>query len=379
MGPLTGYRIIELAGIGAGPFGAMLLSDMGAEVIRIDRVAEVDLGLPEPRASRILHRGRRSLAVDLKHPDGVETVLGLVDKADGLLESFRPGVTERLGLGPVPCLARNPMLVYGRMTGWGQNGPCAQTAGHDINYIALSGALHAVGPATHPTPPLNLVGDFGGGGVYLALGMVAGLLEAHTSRQGQVVDASMVDGAASLMAAAYGMFASGSATNTREDNVLDGGAFYYGVYQCRDGRFVAIGAIEHRFYVLLLALLGFTEGDFPDRTDRARWPEYRAKMAARIATKSRDEWVALMAGADSCCAPVLDYREAPRHPHNVARHTFVEVEGVVQPAPAPRFSRTPSEIQKPPSDPGQDTEGILIDWGFTRAEIVKLRATGAVR
>ena len=378
MGPLTGVRVIELAGIGPGPFCAMLLADLGADVIRVDRTVETDLGIDRGRKYSVLNRSRRSVAVDLKNPDGVETVLKLVESADALIEGFRPGVTERLGLGPDVCLERNPALVYGRMTGWGQEGPMAHAAGHDINYIALTGALHAIGGAGKPTPPLNVVGDFGGGGIYLAFGICAALLEAKGSGQGQVVDAAMTEGASSLMGAIYGIHASGGWTNERESNFLDGGAYYYGVYETKDAKFISIGSIEGKFHDELLELTGLTDAPTVDRNDRAAWADKKERMAEVIVTKTRDEWDAIMLGSDVCYAPVLDLEEAPYHPHNVARGTFVEVEGVMQPGPAPKFSRTPGEIQMPPPGPGQHTDEALAAWGFDTDDIAKLRDVGAV-
>ena len=378
MGPLQGLKVIELAGIGPGPFCAMLLADLGADVVRIDRMAPEDLGIDRGRKFNVLNRGRRSVAVDLKSPDGVETVLKLVSQADALIEGFRPGVTERLGLGPDDCLARNPKLVYGRMTGWGQEGPLAHAAGHDINYIALTGALHAIGPSEAPSPPLNLVGDFGGGGMYLAFGVCAALLEAHASGEGQVVDAAMTEGAASLMAAIYGIYGSGGWTDERESNFLDGGAYYYGVYETSDGKFVSVGSIEGKFHDELLEKTGLADAPTVDRNDRDAWADKRARLAEVIKTKTRDEWDEIMAGSDVCYAPVLDLSEAPHHPHNVARGSFVEVEGVMQPAPAPRFSRTPGEVARPPAAPGENTDEVLADWGFDADDIEKLHEVGAV-
>ena len=378
MGPLQGLKVIELAGIGPGPFCAMLLADLGADVVRIDRMAPEDLGIDRGRKFNVLNRGRRSVAVDLKSPDGVETVLKLVSQADALIEGFRPGVTERLGLGPDDCLARNPKLVYGRMTGWGQEGPLAHAAGHDINYIALTGALHAIGPSEAPSPPLNLVGDFGGGGMYLAFGVCAALLEARASGEGQVVDAAMTEGAASLMAAIYGIYGSGGWTDERESNFLDGGAYYYGVYETSDGKFVSVGSIEGKFHDELLEKTGLADAPTVDRNDRDAWADKRARLAEVIKTKTRDEWDEIMAGSDVCYAPVLDLSEAPHHPHNVARGSFVEVEGVMQPAPAPRFSRTPGEVARPPAAPGENTDEVLADWGFDADDISKLHEVGAV-
>ncbi len=379
MGPLSGVKVVELAGIGPGPFCAMLLADLGADVIRVDRTAEADLGIDRGRKYSVLNRSRRSIAVDLKNPDGVETVLKLVEQADALIEGFRPGVTERLGLGPDVCLERNPALVYGRMTGWGQQGPMAHAAGHDINYIALTGALHAIGPKERPSPPLNLVGDFGGGGVYLAFGICAALLEARVSGSGQVVDAAMTEGAASLMGAIYGLHASGGWSNERESNFLDGGAYYYGVYETKDGKFVSIGSIEGKFHDELLELTGLSDATTVDRNDTGSWEHKRARLADVFATKTRDEWDEIMLGSDVCYAPVLDLEEAPHHPHNVARGSFVKVDGVTQPGPAPRFSRTPGEVQMPPAAPGQHTAEALADWGFDTDDIRKLRDIGAVK
>ena len=378
MGPLQGIKVIELAGIGPGPFCAMLLADLGADVVRIDRMAPADLGIDRGRKYNVLNRGRRSVAVDLKSPDGVETVLKLVEQADALIEGFRPGVTERLGLGPDECFARNPKLVYGRMTGWGQEGPLSHAAGHDINYIALTGALHAIGPSHAPSPPLNLVGDFGGGGMYLAFGIAAALLEARTSGEGQVVDAAMTEGAASLMAAIYGIYGSGGWANERESNFLDGGAYYYGTYETADGKFVSVGSIEGKFHDELLERTGLTESPTVDRNDREAWADKRARLAEVFKTKTRDEWDAIMAGSDVCYAPVLDLEEAPLHPHNMARGSFIEVEGVTQPAPAPRFSRTPGAVARPPAAPGENTDEVLADWGFDTDDIAKLRDVGAV-
>ena len=336
-GPLSGLKIIEFAGIGPGPFCGMLLSDLGADVVRIDRKGASRGGAP----SDITSRGRRSVALDLKNPAAVETCLKLMERADGIIEGFRPGVMERLGLGPDAALKRNPKLVYGRMTGWGQTGPWANAAGHDQNYIALTGALHAIGTDDKPVPPLNLVGDFGGGALYLAFGLLAGIIHARETGKGQVVDCAMTDGAASLMAMFYGFKAAGMWQETRRSNLLDGGAHFYDTYKCADGRWVSIGSIEPQFYALLLEKTGIKDPEFQRQMDRSAWPALREKLAAVIATKSRDEWEEIMGGTDVCFAPILDLDEAPRHPHNAARQTFVEVAGVTQPAPAPRFSATP--------------------------------------
>ncbi|MCS6926861.1 MAG: CoA transferase [Candidatus Binatia bacterium] len=379
MGVLSGYKIIEFAGIGPAPMCAMLLSDMGAEVLRIDRVEDANLGIPTDAKYSVLHRGRRSVAIDLKRKEGTEVALALIERADALIEGFRPGVMERLGLGPEPCLARNPRLVYGRMTGWGQEGPLAHAAGHDINYIALTGALHSIGRRGEaPVPPLNLVGDFGGGGVYLALGVVAALLEAQKSGKGQVIDVAMVDGAASLMAAIYGLRAAGRWTDQRGENILDTGAHYYNVYETRDGKYVAVGSIEPKFYAELLRLTGLEHEELPRQNDRSAWPALTERLAAIFRTKTREEWCRIMEGSEVCFAPVLSMEEAPKHPHNRARGTFVEVDGVVQPAPAPRFSRTPSAIQRPPAQPGEHTEEALRDWGFSAAQVEELRASGVI-
>src|SRR5882757_221584 len=336
MGVLSGYRVIELAGIGPGPMCAMLLSDMGADVLRIDRTADVGLGIAATdNKYNLLNRGRRSVALDLKRPEAIEVVLKLVEKADALIEGFRPGVTERLGLGPEVCLKRNSKLIYGRMTGWGQEGPMALAAGHDINYIALSGALHSIGRAgDKPVPPLNLVGDFGGGALYLALGVVAGLLEAQKSGKGQVVDAAMVDGAASLMTAIYGMHGSGMWSDERGENILDTGAHYYEVYETKDKKFVSIGSIEVKFYEELLRLSGLKGEELPRQQDRKEWPKMKERLTSLFLTKTRDEWCKIMEGSDICFAPVLSMAEAPKHPHNKHRGTFIEDGGVVQPGPA---------------------------------------------
>jgi alpha-methylacyl-CoA racemase len=381
-GPLHGYKIIELTGIGPGPFCGMMLADMGAEVLRIDRAQAVRGGDPDRPPLDVLARGRRSIAVDLKHPDGVETVLRLVERADALLEGFRPGVTERLGIGPDACLARNPRLVYGRMTGWGQDGPYAQGAGHDINYIALAGALHAFGRRGEaPVPPLNLVGDFGGGGMLLAFGIVCGLLEAARSGRGQVIDAAMVDGTAALMAFFHYLAAAGLYNGVRGTNLLDTGAPFYDVYETADGEYIAIGAIESQFYAEMVRLTGLADdgnGPLPNQGDQSQWPAMKARVAALIRTKTRDEWCRVLDASDACFAPVLSMAEAAAHPHNVHRGTFTEVAGLVQPAPAPRFSRTPGAIERPPAHAGQHTDEALADWGFSDAERTKLREAGAI-
>jgi alpha-methylacyl-CoA racemase len=371
-------RVIEMVGIGPCPFAAMMLADMGAEVIRIDRKAKPGEDNPYPVLGTrhdVMARGRRSLAVDLKSAAGRQTVLQLVDRADVLLEGFRPGVMERLGLGPDVCLERNPKLVMGRVTGWGQTGPLSQAAGHDINYVALSGMLHAMGRAdSPPAPPLNLVGDFGGGGMMLAFGVVCAVLESRRSGQGQVVDAAMTDGAALLGAMMYGLRGFGAWSDRREANLLDGGAPFYDTYACGDGKFISIGAIEPQFFATLLSLTGQQDPLYTKRWNKAHWPELKERLAALFATRTRDEWCRLLEGTEVCFAPVLDLEEAPRHPHNAARRTFVEIDGVTQPAPAPRFSRTAPEVPLAPSQPGADSEAILADWGFPAASIEALKA-----
>jgi len=381
MGPLAGVRVVEIAGIGPGPFAAMMLADMGADVVRVDRAGNVWGGDPATPPRDIMNRGRRSIGVDLKNPDGVETVLSLVEKADALIEGFRPGVTERLGVGPDACLARNPRLVYGRMTGWGQDGPMATMAGHDMNYIAIAGALGAIGrPDERPQPPLNLVGDFGGGGMLLAFGIVCGIVEARTSGQGQVVDAAMVDGTAVLTTFMHGMMAMGGWKDERGVNMLDSGAHFYEVYTCADGRFLSVGAIEPQFYAELLEKTGLADdAEFLQQNDKAQWPHLKERLAGVIATKTRDEWAAIFEGSDACVAPILSLGEAPSHPHNVARSTFVEQDGLVQPAPAPRFSRTAGGIQRPPAHAGQHTDEVLDEWGVADADrVAVLRAGGAI-
>ena len=367
MGPLEGIKIVEFAGIGPGPFCCMLLSDMGADVVRIDRTEPADLGTPTDPKYALLNRGRRSIALDLKNKDDIETAKALVAKADALIEGFRPGVMERLGLGPDELLKLNPKLVYGRMTGWGQEGPLASAAGHDINYISLVGALHAIGPKNGPpVPPLNLVGDFGGGALYMAFGLVCGLLEAKKSGKGQVVDAAMVDGAASLITGVFGGTASGAWVNERGSNFVDGGAHFYGAYETKDGKYISIASIEARFYQDLLERLGMKETITSKQRDRSAWDSNKEKLAALFRTKTRDEWCKILEGTDVCFAPVLDVKEAMAHPHNKARGTFIEVDGIPQPGPAPRFSRTRPEVKRPPSRPGQHTDEILTSWGVSR-------------
>jgi len=386
-GPLSGIKIIELAGIGPAPFTCMMLADAGAQVLRLERAPAGAVERGEEFASSragsywdLLNRSRPSVGIDLKHPDAVELVLGLVEGADGLIEGFRPGVAERLGLGPADCSARNRRLVYGRMTGWGQDGPMADMAGHDIDYIAIGGALWSLGRAdSAPVPPLNLVGDFGGGGMLLAFGMVAALLEAARSGEGQVVDAAMVDGAASLMTMIHAFHRHGLWNDERGANMLDTGAPFYEVYETADGQWMAVGGIEAQFYAELIRGLGL-EGDpsLPAQMARDDWPAVKARFAEVFKTKTRDEWSAVFDGTDACVVPVLSPWEAPEHPHNVARSTFVEVEGAVQPAPAPRFSRTPSAISSPPSPPGADTVSGLVEWGVSESDVAKLRESGAL-
>jgi len=349
MGPLEGYKVLELAGIGPGPMAAMLLADMGAEVLRVERREEAGLGVQRPLNCDVTLRSRNAIALDLKDPKDVEKVLKLISRADALIEGFRPGVMERLGLGPDTCLETNPKIVYGRMTGFGQDGPMSKAAGHDLNYIAMSGALGAIGRAGEkPTPPLNLVGDYGGGALYLVVGILAGLLETSRSGKGQVVDAAMVDGASSLMAAAYGMFAAGLLSSKRGENVLDSGAYFYETYECLDGKFISVAAIESKFHAEMFKLMELDSSIVADQMNREEWPKLKEIMAERFASKTRDEWVAIMGGSDACFAPVLELDEVANDPHNAARNTFVEIDGVLQPAPAPRFTRTPNPTPTPP-------------------------------
>lgn len=381
-GPLNGIRIIELAGLGPGPFCAMMLADMGAEVIRVERASNASAAPRDPLA-----RNRRSIALNLKSPAAIETLLKLASTADALIEGFRPGVVERLGIGPQVCLARNPRLVYGRITGWGQDGPLAPAAGHDINYIALSGALHLIGqPGGKPVPPLNLVGDFGGGGMLLAAGVLAALLEARTSGRGQVVDAAMVDGAVALLGMFFGMRAETFFRDATGENVLAGGAPFYDAYQTSDGKYISIGSLEPQFYALLLEKVGLDAEAFGglgmismnDPKARERWPALRDALSNAFRSRTREEWCELLEGTDVCFAPVLSLEEAARHPHNEARGTFIDIEGVVQNAPAPRFSRTSSPRPAPPRKPGEDTEAVLQDAGFSPEDIQRLRTEGAL-
>jgi len=373
-GPLSHLTVIELAGIGPGPFACMLLADMGASVIRIDRPPVASRGGLDDlmRNDSVVDRGRQSLSLNVKHPRGVEAVLRLVEKADILIEGYRPGVAEKLGLGPAQCLARNPRLVYGRMTGWGQTGPLAQAAGHDINYVALSGALHAIGPAGHPLPPLNLVGDYGGGGMLLALGVLAAQAQARHDGAGQVVDAAMTDGAALLMAAQYGLMAKGFWRDARESNFLDGAAHFYGTYECQDGQHVSVGAIEPQFYRQLLERCGIDDPHFATQWEQAEWPALRAKLAKVFRTRTRAQWCELLEGSDACFAPVLSMTEAADHPHNRARGTFARPDGVLQPAPAPRFDRTPSALPARAPRTGEHSGALLAAAGYTAGEIAAL-------
>lgn len=379
MGPLHGFKIIEIAGIGPGQFCGMLLADMGAQLIRVDRISDADLGIPLPEKFNLMNRSRPSIAVDLKHSDGVELVLRLCEGADALFEGFRPGVMERLGLGPKECTARNKRLVYGRMTGWGQSGPLAGSVGHDGNYIGLAGPLSAIGANDgQPVIPLNLVADFGGGGLYLAMGILAAMLEAGKSGEGQVVDAAMVDGAASLMTLFYGLSAGGMWCEDRESNILDGGAPFYRTYATNDNKSIVVCAIERRFFRALLKALSIDDIDPKDQFDTDKWREHAARFEAVFLTKTRDAWSSSLEGSDACFAPVLSMTEAPAHPHNKARKTFVEVDGIVQPGPAPRFSRTGSEIKGPPTEPGTANKTALAEWGVPVDEIERLEKAGAI-
>jgi alpha-methylacyl-CoA racemase len=382
-GPLDGLRVLELASIGPGPMCAMLLADLGADVVRVDRTGPSELGVPMAPRFDVNGRSRRSVALDLKQPAGVDAVRRLADRADVLIEGWRPGVAERLGLGPEELLARHPGLVFGRMTGWGQHGPLAERAGHDIDYIAIAGVLGAIGPADGPpTPPLNLVGDYGGGALYLAFGILAALFERQRSGRGQVVDAAMVDGVASLAGIFHGLAAArqwDARAAGRGHNLLDGGAPFYASYACADGGFVAVGALEPKFFAELVARLGLDPGWRARQYDRRAWPELRAALAAAFAARTRDDWAAHFDGSDACVAPVLSLAEAPSHPHLRARGSFVEVDGVVQPAPAPRFSRTPAATPRPSPEPGADTDAVLAEAGFTAGEVAALRAAGTAR
>ena len=375
MGPLKGLKIIEMAGIGPGPFCGMVLADLGAKIIRVDRASAIGTGSKQDAANR----GKKSIAVDLKSEEGVEVVLKLVETADAIFEGFRPGVMERLGLGPDVCSKRNERIVFGRMTGWGQEGPLANAAGHDINYISLTGALAAIGrPGSPPVPPLNLIGDFGGGGMLLALGLVAALLESKESKKGQVVDAAMTDGSALLMTMIYTMQSSGVWKTSMGSNLLDGGSHFYDTYECKDGKFISLGSIEPQFYALLCQIAELDESIFGNQMSRDSWPEQKEAIKKIILDKTRDEWCELMEGTDVCFAPVLDMSEAPKHPHNVERKTFIDLEGVTQPAPAPRFSRTEPEVVSSPSIVGEHTDEVLTSIGFSDEDINTLKTSGAV-
>lgn len=375
MGPLQGTRVIELAGIGPGPFCGMMLADMGAEVIRVDRIASKS----SFRANDVLTRGRRSIAIDLKSPDGRDVILRLCEEADAIFEGFRPGVTERLGIGPEDCMARNSRLVYGRMTGWGQDGPMAQAAGHDINYIALAGALHGIGrKGERPVPPLNLVGDFGGGGMMLAFGLVCAMLETQKSGTGQIVDAAMVDGAATLMAMFFTMKAAGMYSDERGTNLLDGGAHFYDSYETADGKYISLGSIEPQFYALLVEKAGLDKEDFSNQMDQGKWSELKEDLIQLFKTKTRDEWCEIMEGTDICFAPVLSLSEVADHPHNKARATFAELEGILQPTPAPRYSRSTVSLTHASRMAGEDSRVVLAQYGYAEDRIDKLIEDGVI-
>lgn len=376
MGPLRGIKIIELGGIGPAPFCGMLLADLGAEVLRIERIQPPGAHLETQPRFNLFSRGKQSVALDLKHPDAIAMLKTLLVGADALIEGFRPGVAERMGLGPETCAALNPKLVYGRMTGWGQTGPLAHAPGHDINYIALTGALHAIGPKDGPPiPPLNLVGDFGGGTMYLALGLLSALLESRSSGRGQIIDAAMVDGAASLMTFIYGLHAAGHYSDHRGTNRYDGGAPYYATYETKDGRWIALGSNEPHFYQNTLELLGLAAEHLPQQTDRAGWDTLRARFATAFKTRTRDEWCALAIGKEVCLSPVLSLEEAPNHPSNRERGAFLEIDGVPQPAPVPRFSRTPAEVR---SGLAEDPRAVLAGWGLRADQVTALQAVHAL-
>lgn len=366
MGPLKGLKVIEIAAMGPVPFCGMLLGDLGAEVIRVDRTARAEMGIEKAEAYELRGRNKRSVAIDLKRPEGRAAFLKLVGQADVVLDGFRPGVAERLGIGPEDCMGVRPGVVYGKATGWGQDGPLAMTAGHDINYIALTGALDMIGPAGGaPVPPLNLVGDYGGGALFLALGVLAAVHEARNSGRGQVVDAAMIDGASALLAVFYGFHAAGQLNPGRGTNILDGGAPYYTTYQTADGGYMAVGAIEARFYAEMIGRLGLSAADLPGQNDRQKWPLLRATLARRFLERTRDEWARVFEGSDACVSPVLSLAEAPLHPHNQARAATTEVAGIRHPSPAPRFSRTPGAITRAPARTGEHTAAVLADWGFS--------------
>lgn len=379
IGPLAGLKIVELAGIGPAPLCCSLMSDLGADVLRIDRHFDAKLGVPRDRRTDLLRRGRKSVSIDLKNIKGIQTVMRLIEGADVLVDPFRPGVTEKLGIGPDECFTSNRKLIYARMTGWGQTGPLAHAAGHDLNYLSLTGIVHAIGSKEMPTPPLNVVADMGGGAMSMALGILAGVYEARNSGEGQVVDISMTEGSAYLALAMYGMAAVGDYSHERQDNILDGGAPFYRCYETRDGKFVSIASIEAKFYDLLLEKTGIKgQENLPAQFDKTQWPEMHIRFEAVFKTKTRDEWCEIMEGSDVCFAPVLTFNEAPDHPHNKARGTFVDVEGVLQPNPAPRFSRTPGSVKGAPPDYGQNTGDGLLEWGFGAAEIDELMKENVV-
>ena len=371
---MSGYRLIEIAGVGPTQLTGMLLADMGAEIVRVERLSKVELGVSMPQKYSLMNRSRRSIAIDLKQPQGREVVLDLCADADALFEGFRPGVMERLGLGPDECMGRNQRLVYGRMTGWGQDGPLAGTAGHDPNYIGIAGVLGCIGKKDEaPAYPLNLIGDFGGGALYLAMGLLAAMLETAKSGKGQIVDAAMIDGAASMMTVFYGLLAAGIWKEQRGSNILDGGAHFVNTYRTRDDQYVVVAPLEGRFYSELLDRLEITDPDLrTEQHNRERWPEFADRLQEMFLTRTRDEWCEIFSGSDACFAPVLSLTEASQHPHAQARDAYPSVDGVVQPAPAPRFSRTPAEIQSPPPEPGQHTREILLDWGFREERIIEL-------
>ena len=378
-GPLAGLKIVELAGIGPAPLCCSLMGDLGADVLRIDRNFDAGLGVPRDRRTDLLRRGRKSVSVDLKHSKGVETVMRLIETADVVIDPFRPGVTEKLGLGPDECFARNKKLIYARMTGWGQTGPLAHAAGHDLNYLSLTGIVHAIGSKELPAPPLNVVADMGGGAMSMALGILAGVYEARNSGEGQVVDISMTEGSAYLALGVYGMAAVGDYNHERMSNVLDGGAHFYRCYETKDNKFVSIASIEAKFYDLLLEKTGLKGDEYlPDQYDQSQWPAMSERLAAVFKTKTRDEWCEIMEGSDVCFAPVLTFNEAPDHPHNKARGTFVDVEGVAQPNPAPRFSRTPGSVKGAAPDVGADTREGLLSWGFDAGEVDALMEDKAI-
>ena len=372
-GPLAGLKIVELAGIGPAPLCCSLMSDLGANVLRIDRNFDSKLGVPRDRRTDLLRRGRKSVSIDLKTPKGVQTVIRLIEVSDVVVDPFRPGVTEKLGIGPEDCFVSNKKLIYARMTGWGQTGPLAHAAGHDLNYLSLTGIVHAIGPEEIPTPPLNVVADMGGGAMSMALGILAGVYEARNSGQGQIVDISMTEGSAYLALAMYGMAAVGDYSHKRQDNILDGGAPFYRCYKTKDGKFISVASIEAKFYDLLLEKTGLSrEGNLPDQLDKSKWPEMHERFERIFKSKTQTEWCNIMEGSDVCFAPVLTFNEAPHHPHNKARGTFVDIEGIPQPNPAPRFSRTPGSIKGAAPDYGQNTSEGLVEWGFQEKEVREL-------